>query len=82
MPGIPLSTHCYGPRFPASLPASLTFSNSSGAVLDCRPAGEPPPSVAWVYRNTSKIYEFCYYPITSFFTNIAMNIKFYLLSLI
>ena len=29
-------------------PASFTFSNNTGGLLDCPVAGEPPPSVTWL----------------------------------
>ena len=38
----------YGPALDVSPPASFTFSNSTGAVLECGVSGEPAPSVSWL----------------------------------
>ena len=48
IPGIILLAESYGPALETSPPATFTFSNSSGAVLDCPVSGEPAPSVSWL----------------------------------
>ena len=48
IPGIILLAESYGPALETSPPATFTFSNSSGAVLDCPVSGEPAPSISWL----------------------------------
>ena len=48
--GVILLVESYGPSFEISPPATFTFSNNTGAVLDCPVSGEPPPTITWLTR--------------------------------
>ena len=46
--GLTLLVDSQGPAFPLPLPATFTFSNSTGGVLDCPATGDPAPALTWV----------------------------------
>lgn len=52
--GLP-SSHLHGPSFIEEPPVSVDFTNSSGAIINCRGQGNPPPDIKWIDGSNKEI---------------------------
>ncbi|XP_065220184.1 cell adhesion molecule Dscam1-like isoform X2 [Planococcus citri] len=52
--GLP-SSHMHGPSFLEEPPGSIDFTNSSGAVINCRGQGNPAPDIKWIDASHKEI---------------------------